>query len=98
MRYEMTAFKAILRENLPQICDKLKIFGFSVEQLIYDSITSFYSCYFSSEVVLRLWDLIIFNLSNKDKNERKRAVWHILAPAYILLREKQEEILSSFSI
>jgi hypothetical protein len=88
MRYEMTVFKAVLRENLPKLCDKFKILGFPVENLIYDSITSFYATFFSSEVVLRLWDLIIFNMSNKDKADRRRAVWHILAPAYLILREK----------
>jgi hypothetical protein len=98
MRNEMTAFKAILKENLPKICDKLRILGLAVEHLIYDSITSFYSHFFSSDVVLRLWDLIIFNMSTDNKVERKRALWHFLAPAYIILREKQEEILKAKSI
>ncbi len=31
MRNEMTAFKAILRENLPQICDKLRLLGLPVD-------------------------------------------------------------------
>ena len=88
MRNEMTAFKAILRENLPQICDKLRLLGLPVDQLIYDSITSFYAHYFSTDVVLRLWDLIIFNLSNKDKFEKKRALWYFMAPAYWILRER----------
>lgn len=64
MRYEMTVFKAILRENLPDICDKLRILGISVDYLIYDSLSSFYAYYFSSDVVLRLWDLIVFFISN----------------------------------
>ena len=64
MRNEMTIFKAILRENLPDICDKLRLLGLPVDYLIYDSLTSFYSNYFSSDVVLRLWDLIIFFISN----------------------------------
>lgn len=98
MRFEMTIFKAILRENLPHICDKLKMFGLPVEQLIYEPITSFYATYFSSDIVLRLWDLIIFNLSNKDKNERKRAVWHLLAPAYLIFREKKDDIMNAMTI
>lgn len=43
MRNEMTIFKAILRENLPKICDKLRFLGLPVEYLIYDSIGCFYS-------------------------------------------------------
>jgi hypothetical protein len=31
MRNEMTAFKAILRENLPLICDKLRLLGLPVD-------------------------------------------------------------------
>lgn len=87
MRNEMTAFKAILKENLPNVCDKLRYLGLSVDYLIYESMTSFYANFFSSEVVLRLWDLIIFNLSNKDKSAKKRALWYFMAPAYWILRE-----------
>lgn len=56
MRNEMTAFKAILRENLPQICDKFKLLGLPVDYIIYDSMTSFYAHFFSSDIVLRIWD------------------------------------------
>ena len=89
MRNEMTAFKAILRENLPTICDKLRLLGLPVDHLIYDSMTSFYAHFFSSDVVLRLWDLIIFSLANTDKVLKKRALWHFMAPAYLILKKKQ---------
>jgi Rab-GTPase-TBC domain len=88
MRNEMTAFHAILRENLPKICDKLHLLGLPVDRLIYESITSFYAHYFASDVVLRLWDLIIFNISNKDRFEKKRALWYFMAPAFWILRER----------
>jgi hypothetical protein len=98
MRNEMTAFKAILRENLPGICDKLHLLGLPIEFLIYDSLTSFYANYFSSDVVIRLWDLIVFNLSNKYKVAKKRALWYFMAPAYWILRERQEDILRAFTV
>ena len=98
MRNEMTAFKAILRENLPQICDKLRLLGLPIDFLIYDSITSFYAHFFSSDVVLRLWDLIIFNLANKDKAAKKRALWYFMAPAFWILRERQKDILEAKSV
>jgi hypothetical protein len=50
--------------------------------------TSFYANFFSSEVVIRLWDLIIFNLANKDKVAKKRALWYFMAPAYWILKER----------
>lgn len=60
--------------------------------------TSFYSHFFSSEVVLRLWDQIIFNFSNNDKVAKKRALWYFMAPAYLILREKKDEIMNANSI
>lgn len=93
MRNEMTIFKAILRENLPNICDKLRIMGLPVESLIYDHIGSFYSNVFQSEVVYRLWDIIIFNMSTKNKIDRKRSLWYIMSPAFLLFRERQEDIM-----
>ena len=94
MRNEMTIFKAILRENLPLICDKLRVMGLPVEYLIYDQIGSMYSQVFQSEIVFRLWDIIIFNMSTKHKIDRKRALWYIMSPAYLLFREKQDELLA----
>ena len=98
MRNEMTAFKAILKENLPQVCDKLRLLGLPVDYLIYDSMTSFYAHFFSSDVVLRIWDQIVFGLSNKDKMAKKRALWHFMAPAYLIIREKRDEILNASGI
>jgi len=98
LRNEMTAFKAILRENLPRICDKLRILGLPVDYLIYGSLTSFYASSFSSDVVLRLWDLLIFNLANRDKVAKKRALWYMMAPAYWILRERQTAILEARNV
>ena len=97
MRYEMTAFKAMLQQNLPAVHEKLKDYGLPVEFLVYKSMMSFYADYFTSEVVLRLWDIIIFNFSSSDKAERKRGLWWLLSPAYYVLREKQRNILKAKS-
>jgi hypothetical protein len=75
----------------------LRLLGLPVDSLIYNPLTSFYAHYFSTEVVLRLWDLIIFNLSNKDKYEKKRALWYFMAPVYWILRERQADIISAKS-
>mmetsp|Transcript_14990 Transcript_14990/g.14567 ORF Transcript_14990/g.14567 Transcript_14990/m.14567 type:complete len:204 (+) Transcript_14990:180-791(+) len=93
LRNEMTIFKAILRENLPHVCDKLRQMGLPVEYLIYNSIASLYANMFQSEIVFRIWDVIIFNLSAPNKNDRKRALWYIMCPAFLIFREKQEEIM-----
>ena len=93
----MTAFKAMLQQNLPAVHEKLKDYGLPVEFLVYKSMMSFYADYFTSEVVLRLWDIIIFNFSSSDKAERKRGLWWLLSPAYYVLREKQRNILKAKS-
>ena len=64
---------------------------------MYKSVMGFYADYFHSEVVLRLWDIIIFNFSSSDKAERKRGLWWLLSPAYYVLREKQQNILKAKS-
>ena len=35
MRYEMTAFKAMVQQNLPKIYKKLKSMGLALEMLVY---------------------------------------------------------------
>jgi hypothetical protein len=63
MRYEMNAFKALVANNLPNLSQKLKDIGMPIEMLVYKSVASFYANYFSSEIVTRLWDIIIYNFS-----------------------------------
>ena len=40
MRYEMTAFKAMLQQNLPAVHEKLKDYGLPVEFLVYKYLIS----------------------------------------------------------
>jgi hypothetical protein len=61
-------------------------------------LSSFYAHYFTSEVVLRLWDLIIFFISNPDRSLKKRALWYLMAPAYWILKERKNEILNATSL
>lgn len=81
-RFEMGAFRAILQANFPSVCKKLQDLGISVESLVYDSITSFYSDMFHSETLFRIWDQIIFymvtdaDLPLADATETQRkAIW-----------------------
>jgi Rab-GTPase-TBC domain len=63
MRSEFVTFKALVEQNLPKIHRKLKLLGMSIEMLVYKPITSMYATYFSSELTLRLWDLIFLSFS-----------------------------------
>ena len=92
MRYEMTALKTMVEHSLPNVYAKLKAFGLPLELLTYRSITSFYASDFSTEVVHRLWDIIIFFLSSTKSEERKRGLWWLLSPAFLKLQEKAEAI------
>lgn len=97
MRYEMIAFKTLLERNLPKVYQKLQELGLSIETLVYRSIESMYSSYFKSDVVFRLWDQIIYNLCLDDKSERKRGLWWLLSPAFIVLRSREKQILAARS-
>ena len=80
---------------MPKVSDKLKEIGLPIEMLVYKSIVSFYANYFCSDIVFRLWDVIIFNFCGEDKRLRRRGLWWLLSPAFYVLREKQEEILQA---
>jgi len=62
-RYELLALKVLVEHNLPEVFQKLKDFGFPLELLVYQSIISFYADYLGSELLLRLWDIMIFKFS-----------------------------------
>ena len=64
MHYEMTALKAMVEHALPEVDSKLQAFGLPIEVLTYDSLTSFYATNFSTEVIHRLWDIMIEFLSS----------------------------------
>jgi len=84
-RFELTAFKAILEVNFPKISQKLYQVGFSVEVLVYDSMTSLYSDYFHSDTLLRIWDQMIFYFNTSDQSSKRRAIWLLLAPALLII-------------
>ena len=97
MRYEMTALKAMIEQGLPSVYDKLKAFGLPIELLTSRSITSFYAADFPTEVVHRLWDIIIFWLSSPHKDQQKFGLWWLLSPAFLILQEKAEAICKAIS-
>ena len=97
MRYEMTAFKAMVEHSLPRVHAKLKAVGLPIEILTYRQISSFYATEFHTEVVHRLWDIIIYYFSSKDADQKRRGRWWLLAPAYLILQEKELRIVSAVS-
>lgn len=56
-----------------------------------------YASFFKSDVVYRLWDQIIYNLSLGDKIERKRGLWWLLSPAYIILDSRKNRLIQAKS-
>jgi hypothetical protein len=61
-----------------------------LELLIYKPLLSLYSNFFSTDLVLRLWDLIFFWFGAKNKDDRKRGLWYVLAPAYLVLKKLEK--------
>ena len=82
---------------MPKIHAKLKSIGLPLELLVYKQMSSFYAADFHTEIVHRIWDIIIFFFSSTEKEERKRGLWWLLSPAYLILQEKEEKILASIS-
>jgi hypothetical protein len=60
---EMVILNALIKLHHPFIFDKMKSLSIPIEWYFYDSFTSFFSTVFSSDLVLRLWDMVVFNLS-----------------------------------
>jgi hypothetical protein len=85
MRYEMTAFKTMVEHSLPKVYGKLKAIGLPIELLVYKPISSCYAAEFHTEIIHRLWDIIIFFFSSTEKEDRKRGLWWLLSPAYLIL-------------
>lgn len=75
--------------QLPKVFYKLKNFGFPFEIVFNECLLSFYARYFSSEIVYRLWDLIFFGLSHSKPSSRKQGLWFLLAPLYLILKQKE---------
>jgi len=70
MRLEIMTFKSLLENFLPTVFKKLKRLGIPIELIIYEHIMSLYANSFSTDIVLRLWDVIFYHFgvtSCKDK-------------------------------
>ena len=92
-RFEFIILKSILEVDFPKVTAKLYQLGLPVEVLVYDSITSLYSDFFHSDILLRIWDLLIFHHSLSDPS--KRGIWFVLAPALLIISLKQDAIIEA---
>jgi hypothetical protein len=70
---------------MPKVLPKLQEIGLPLELLIYDALNSYYADYFPSELLMRIWDIMLFQFSGIDKSLRKIGTWYILAPAFVIL-------------
>jgi hypothetical protein len=68
-----------------------------VENLVYQAMTSFYAYDFPSEIIYRIWDMMVLAMGTGFKRERKRAIWYVLAPAYYIMEKKQIELSSALT-
>ena len=66
-----------------------------IEWYFYDDFCQFFAFTFSSDLVLRLWDMIILNLSTNKIEDRRRALWYLLAVPMYMIYINQEFILKA---
>ena len=69
----------------------------ALELIVYKPIVSLYSNFFSTDLVLRLWDLIFFWFGAKEQADRKRGLWYVMAPAYLVLKKLQKQIVQAYN-
>jgi hypothetical protein len=62
----MITIKSIIEENLPEVNTKCKMFGIPLEYFCYHSISSLFATEFESETVFRIWDMIIFEVTQEE--------------------------------
>ena len=98
MRNEMITFKALVDTNFPQLSKKLKMIGFPLTLLVYKPMLNMYTNYFSSSIVLQLWDMIFLSLNSHLPNQiGAKGLWYILAPAMMVLRKLETQLLNADS-
>ena len=82
---EMIILNCTIKLHYTAVFDHLKSLGMQIEWYFYESMTSFYSSVFPTDILMRLWDMVVFNLSTNQLENRKRALWYLLAaPLYMI--------------
>jgi len=93
----MNILDIIVKLFLPSVHKKLARLAVPLTFYFYDWFTSFFATAFSSDIVLRLWDMIVFNLSTNQLANRKRGLWYLLATCIYMLQLNQEAILKALT-
>jgi len=93
-RNEMIIVAALVKIHHPEVFAHLKSLGMPIEWYFYEQFSQFFSGLFTSEVLLRLWDMVMLNLSTSEYQHRKRALWYLLAVPLYLISKHSEEILT----
>lgn len=84
MRKELSTFKLLIKYFLPDLFEKFHRTSLQIEFLVHRLILNFYARSFSTAIVIRLWDLIFYQLHSEK--EAGRCVWYILTPAFMILK------------
>ena len=79
----MVIVNCLIKLHHPEVFAHLKALSMPIEWYFQDAFESLYAECFSSDLVLRLWDMII--LSSTNGENKKRALWWLLAlPLYMV--------------
>ena len=66
-----------------------------IEWYFYTELTQFFAYSFSTEIVMRLWDMIVFNLSTNQIENRKRGLWYLISVPLYMIQMNAELILKA---
>eukprot|EP00347_Sterkiella_histriomuscorum_P017570 403348829 len=92
---EMNILTCLIQLHYSQIYEHLKSLSVPIDYYFYDSFTELFTSDFSSDIILRLWDMVVFNLSTNTVDNRKRALWYLLAVPLYMIQANMEGILKS---
>ena len=81
LKIYMTILNCIIKLHYPEVFVHLKSLQFPIEGYFYDQLITFFANSYSSDLVLRLWDMIVINLATYSTDNRKRALWYVYAAA-----------------
>ena len=93
---EMVILNCLIKLHYPQVYTHLKSLSVPLEYYFYEPFSTFYSSsILSSDLILRMWDMIILNLSTNDITHRKRSLWYLLALPLYMIKMNEDMIVRS---
>jgi hypothetical protein len=91
----MIILNCLIKLHFPEVFTHLKALSVPIEWYFEEAFESLYAECFSSDIVLRLWDMII--LSSTNGENKKKSQWWLLAIPIYMIKVNNDLILQTQS-